>query len=62
MKKLGVRFDTEKVNSDLGRIGKHTGKSKSEVARTAMQIGLDCLDGYLLNRREIAIQLIEEFK
>ncbi len=62
MKKLDVRFDTEKVNVALDRVSFNTGKSKSEVARSAMNLGLKDLERYSISMTDKAIELIEEFK
>ncbi len=59
MKKLDVRFDTEKVNAELDDLIEWTHHNKSEVARAAMNIGLNKLDHCSASR---AVELIEEFK
>ena len=58
MKKLDIRFDTEKVNKDLIELSsdKHC---RSEVARSAMNIGLESL---LVMGDGERSELIEEFK
>jgi hypothetical protein len=56
MKKLDVRFDTEKVNAKLFSIGHEMECSKSEAARAAMNIGLDILDNLPVMARSRQIE------
>jgi len=44
MKKLGVRFDTEKVNAELMHLAQDLPFSRSEIARVAMNVGIKALN------------------
>jgi len=63
MKKLDVRFDTEKVNEKLFDIAIAIGDgmecSKSEIVRAALNIGINSL---LLSKPKVRINLINENK
>jgi len=63
MKKLDVRFDTEKVNEKLFSIAVDIGDgmecSKSEIVRAALNIGMKNL---LVSNPKVRIKLIEDFK
>ena len=57
MKKLDIRFDTEKVEADLAKLVRETFHNKSSIARAAMNIGLaTLLDGTNFD----VIELIDE--
>ena len=63
MKKLDIRFDTEKVNADLDWLGNGLLHNKSEIARAAMNIGIDKLRFYAASKQPaMCSKLVEEFK
>ena len=59
MKKLDVRFDTEKVDEKFKYFTSRSNVSKSDIARSALNIGLDKL---FTSEEKDRADLIEEFK